>query len=199
MKRRVLVGTLLFVACTQFLLFLIIAETQYPDYSTNINYLSDLGVWDEPSAPFFNISVIIFGLLAIASGVLSRNDEGMSHIPWLLIVSGAGAVILGVFPETVWGLHRLGAFLAFIFAASAAVCSYRVISGPFRYISAILGGCSFLAMMLSVTNIYLGLGPGGMERMVLYPILIWLLGFGAVLLSSGENIVRDPGTVEEEG
>jgi hypothetical protein len=100
---------------------------------------------------------------------------------------------------TVWGLHRLGTFLAFIFAAAAAVRSYWVLSGPLRYISLVLGVISFLAMVLSVTNVFLGLGPGGMERMVLYPILIWLLGFAAVLLSAGGNIDQDPGAIGEDG
>ena len=199
MRRREFLGTLLFVACVQFLIFLIIAETQYPGYSTNAHYLSDLGVWDIPSAPFFNLSVIVFGLLALVGGVLSREDRGLRCIPWLLMVSGAGAIILGVFPMTVWGLHRLGTFLAFIFAAAAAVRSYWVLSGPLRYISLVLGVISFLAMVLSVTNVFLGLGPGGMERMVLYPILIWLLGFAAVLLSAGGNIDQDPGAIGEDG
>lgn len=199
MKRRVLLGVLLFVAGVQFLIFLIIAETQYPGYSINAHYLSDLGVWDMPSAPFFNLSVIVFGLLALVGGVISREDRGLRHIPWLLMVSGVGAIILGVFPMTVWGLHRLGTFLAFIFAGAAAVRSYWVLSGPLRYISLVLGIISFLAMVLSVTNVFLGLGPGGMERMVLYPILIWLLGFAAVLLSAGDHIDQEHGAIGEKG
>jgi hypothetical membrane protein len=95
--------------------------------------------------------------------------------------------MLGIFPERVWGLHKLGAFLAFGFAAAAAGNAFGVFSGPFRYISVVLGAISFLAMIFSVTEVFLGIGPGGMERMVLYPILIWMMGFGAVLFSSEER------------
>ncbi|MCX6651318.1 MAG: DUF998 domain-containing protein [Methanomassiliicoccales archaeon] len=187
MKRRMLAGTLLFVAGAQFLLFLIIAETQYPGYSANENYISDLGVWEEWSAVFFNVSVIAFGLLGLIGGFILREDKGMSYVPWLLIVSGAGAIILGIFPETVWGLHKIGAFMAFICASSAAVCCFKAFSGPFRYIATFLGVLSFITMILSITNIFLGLGPGGMERMILYPIIIWMTSLGTVLYSSAES------------
>jgi hypothetical membrane protein len=147
-------------------------------------------VWDQPSAIFFNFPVIIFGLFGLMSGLILREEKEWIYIPWLLVISGVGAIMLGVFPETVWGLHKLGAFMAFIFAAAAAVNAFWVFSGPSRYISVVLGAISFLAMMLSVTEVFLGVGPGGMERMVLYPILIWMMGFGAILLSSEERQVH---------
>lgn len=192
-KPRVLAGTLLFVAGAQFLLFLMIAETQYLGYSANENYISDLGVWEEWSAVFFNSSVIAFGLLGLIGGYILREEKGLRYVSRSLMVSGVGAIILGIFPETVWGLHKMGAFMAFIFAALAAVLCFKAFSGPFRYIATFLGVFSFTAMILSVSNIFLGLGPGGMERLVLYPIMLWMAGFGAVLFSSvteGE-LVRD--------
>jgi hypothetical protein len=33
-------------------------------------------------------------------------------------------------------------------------------------------------MTLFVNHIYLGLGVGGMERMVAYPIIFWVIEFG---------------------
>jgi hypothetical protein len=38
------------------------------------------------------------------------------------------------------------------------------------------------ALALFAGNTYLGLGAGGMERMIFYPAMIWTLGFGAYLL-----------------
>jgi len=35
-------------------------------------------------------------------------------------------------------------------------------------------------------EVYLGLGVGGMERMILYPAMLWAIGFGAYL-SAEEN------------
>ncbi|MCX9076244.1 MAG: hypothetical protein OIN88_16610 [Candidatus Methanoperedens sp.] len=40
------------------------------------------------------------------------------------------------------------------------------------------------ALVLYGSDIYLGLGPGGMERMIAYPVLLWGTGFGGYLMSS---------------
>jgi hypothetical membrane protein len=81
MKRRVIAGIILFTAGAQFILFLIIAETQFPGHSTSGNFISDLGVWDEPSAMFFNAPVIIFGLFGLLSGLILRGEKQWSYIP----------------------------------------------------------------------------------------------------------------------
>lgn len=38
-------------------------------------------------------------------------------------------------------------------------------------------------LVLYVANFYLGLGPGGMERIVAYPILLWGVGLGGHMIS----------------
>jgi hypothetical membrane protein len=187
MKLRVLAGTLLFLATAQFVLFLNIAETLYTGYSIHTSLISDLGVWGEPSAIFFNLSVIVFGLLGLAGGFVLRNDKELGHIPWLLMVSGAGGLIAGVFPMTVWGVHDWGAVLVFVFAALAAVYCYWTFIGPFRYFSIALGVISFIAMVLFKANVLLSLGAGGMERMIMYPVLVWMGGLGTVLFTSTER------------
>jgi hypothetical protein len=37
------------------------------------------------------------------------------------------------------------------------------------------------------SNFYLGLGPGGMERMIVYPALMWLAGFAGHLVTKQET------------
>jgi hypothetical protein len=34
---------------------------------------------------------------------------------------------------------------------------------------------------------YLGLGLGGIERFVVYPLLLWMLGFGAYLIGDSSD------------
>jgi len=36
------------------------------------------------------------------------------------------------------------------------------------------------------SSFFLGLGPGGMERMIVYPALMWLAGFGGHLVTKRE-------------
>ena len=51
------------------------------------------------------------------------------------------------------------------------------------YFSAVLGLVSLFMLVGYVGEIYLGLGAGGMERMIVYPVLVWALGFGGYLMA----------------
>jgi len=50
-----------------------------------------------------------------------------------------------------------------------------------------LGAMSLVALVLFASGIYLGLGKGGMERMIAYPALLWMVGFGGHLMSDNGN------------
>ena len=43
------------------------------------------------------------------------------------------------------------------------------------------------ASVLYLVKQYLGLGAGGMERIMVYPILIWIIGFGGYLIALPEK------------
>jgi hypothetical protein len=58
---------------------------------------------------------------------------------------------------------------------------------PFSAIALILGLIELVGFALFVGKIYFGLGVGGMQRMVLYPVLIWLVGFGGYLMAHPEK------------
>jgi hypothetical protein len=53
----------------------------------------------------------------------------------------------------------------------------------FSYISLCLGLLGLAALILLGTGTFLGLGPGGMERIVFYSGILWALAFGARLLA----------------
>jgi len=50
-----------------------------------------------------------------------------------------------------------------------------------------LGTMSLVALVLFSSGIYLGLGKGGMERMIAYPALLWMVGFSGHLMSDNRN------------
>jgi len=55
---------------------------------------------------------------------------------------------------------------------------------PFSLIAVILGLTELGGFVLFVGGkIYFGLGVGGIQRMALYPILLWLAGFGGYLMA----------------
>ncbi len=180
MDRINVAGAMLFFGGTEFMLLMLIAESVYKNYIISQKYISDLGVG--PTAPIFNASIIIFGLLVMASSIaLYSRWRAFSVIAF---IAGLGALGVGIFPEgSPYGLHTLFSLIAFLFGGVAATSSALILKGPLKATAA-LGPVSLVSLVLYVGGNYAGLGPGGMERLIVYPILIWLIGFGAVLLGS---------------
>jgi hypothetical membrane protein len=186
-------GTLFFVGGAQFIIALIIAEAIYPGYSVSANVISDLGVWGRPSAAIFNPSTMLFGLTVLASAYFINKQFGNRAFAVLVAISGAGSLGVGLFPENTFVvngtpvLHSLSALLAFVVGGLTAVYAFKVVKAPFRYLSVILGVAALVAFVLFITTRdsgALGLGIGGMERMMAYPTLTWIIGFGGYLLGS---------------
>lgn len=103
---------------------------------------------------------------------------------------------VGLFPENVRPMHGIVTPIALLFGGLSAIASYKLQKPPLSYASVVLGALSLVASVLfypylglpreSVTT-YLGLGKGTMERIVIYPILLWIIGFGSHLISSNSR------------
>jgi hypothetical protein len=48
----------------------------------------------------------------------------------------------------------------------------------------VLGVIALASLILSFSHYDLGIGRGGMERMIAYPSLVWALGFGGFMIDS---------------
>ncbi len=189
-------GALFLIAAAQFVLGLVIAEARYPGYSLSANYVSDLGVG--PSSIIFNTSVFLLGALILAGVFLLRKSQSLKTVNILLLLMALGSMGVGVFTKDNTLVHGAVSSAAFFFSALSAIASIKVLDMPFSLISGILGITTLGALALfsigmvasgSITSTeaidsvyYLGLGPGGMERMIVYPGLIWLAAFGGYLL-----------------
>ncbi len=188
-----LAGTLFFVAASQFVIVLVVAEALYPGYSIATNYISDLGVG--PSAIYFNSSVFVMGLLLITGSYFLQRALNHKILTGLLVVTAIGAMGVGVFTEDFGTIHTVVSVIAFLFgglsAIFSAICSYvhdsTLLKTPFSIIAVILGLMSLAALALLGSNMDLGLGVGGMERMIAYPLLMWGAGFGGCLIASPEK------------
>ena len=194
-------GALLLIAAIQFTLCIIIAEATYPGYSVSANYISDLGVG--PSAIIFNASVFTLGLLILAAIYLQRHNPNQKTLNILLLLMAVAAMGVGIFTKDYTLPHGAAASAAFFFAGLSAITSFKVLPKPLSHISIILGATTLTALALfsagmltsgSITstttydsNFYLGLGPGGMERMIIYPTLMWLAAFGGHLITKQET------------
>ena len=184
-------GVFLFIGAVQFVLGMLIAEFLYPGYSASVNYISDLGatcrttcIIYQPSASIFNTSVSLLGVLTIVSSYFLWREFHNRLISLLLGFSGIGMVGVGLFPETAGIVHPIVSFIAFFFGGLTAIATYKLMKAPFAYLSVLIGMIGLIALALFISEIFLGLGPGGMERMMAYPLLLWVIGFGGNLMSS---------------
>jgi hypothetical membrane protein len=180
-ENRSLLGALLFVGAAQFILMIVIAEARYPGYNVATNALSNLGVGQ--TALLYNASTAVFGAFAFIGSLLGRRTLG-TGITITLAAAGACAVGVALFPETIGAPHDVFAIAAFVFGAVSAIISYRVLRPPLSHFSVGLGIIALVALVLLLTHHDLGIGPGGMERMVAYPIFVWALGFGGSLIGA---------------
>jgi hypothetical membrane protein len=199
-KERV-AGVLFFVAVTQFILGLAIAEALYPGYSLSENYVSDLGVG--PSSIIFNSSVVLLGLLLVFGTYFLRHISDLKTVNRLLFLMAIGTMGVGVITKDFTVAHGAVSSVAFFFSGLSAIASAKALKKPLSLISIVLGAMTLGALGLfsigmitggSLTsniaydsNFYLGLGPGGMERMIIYPSLMWLAGFSGQLATRGEK------------
>jgi hypothetical membrane protein len=187
-------GALIFVASAQFIIALIVAEALYPGYSVAQNYISDLGATCratcqivQPTSIIYNSSVTLLGLLAIVASYFIQRGFRSRGLTLLVVMTGLGATGVGVFPETAGVIHQIVSLITFVFAGLSAIASYRLQKAPSSHFSIVLGVMTLAALALFVSNVFLGLGAGGMERMIVYPALIWAVGLGASLMASSTN------------
>ena len=194
-------GVLFFVAVTQFVLCFIVAEALYPGYSVSDNYISDLGVG--PSSSIFNSSIFILGLLSMIGAYFLPRKADFRILTVLLALMAVGAMGAGVFTKDFTTIHGAVSSMAFMFGGLSAVASFKVVKMPLSVISVILGVTTLGALTLfagglltsgafssveaPVSDLFLGIGPGGMERMIVYPALIWLAGFSGQLIALSER------------
>jgi hypothetical membrane protein len=186
-------GALFFIAVTQFVVGLIVSEALYSGYSISDNYISDLGVG--PSSMIFNSSVFLMGLLLIIGAYFLYRAFNFELLTVLLVLTAIGAMGVGIFTEDFGTIHGIVSLITFVSSGLSAIfsviCSYvhkfNLVKMPFSIISVILGLITLGALALFMAGMDLGLGVGGMERMIVYPVLMWGVGFGGYLIAFPEK------------
>jgi hypothetical membrane protein len=193
-KARV-AGSLFAIGALQWVFCVLIAEGLHPGftlptgqsipYSSQIHYVSELGVGS--TALIFNLSTIVLGLAIICASVLSYLVRRARLLTICLMLAGVGAIGVGVFSTEVQPTHGVFQALALLLGALAAILSFRRADAPLSYVSALLGlvslACAiafypYLGLGANDTSTFAGLGKGAMERLVIYPIILWLVGYG---------------------
>ena len=188
-------GLLFVIGVVQFVIVLVISEAIYPGYSLGQQWMSDLGDWSKAGncAAIYNTSAILYGSFIIAGAYYTQRVVKSRFFTALLAICGVGSVLSGIIALNVSTLvHGSFGLVTFVFGASSAVMLYRFEKKPLSYVSVVLGVVAFIATIFTALGqrgfgSYLGLGLGGMERLIIYPLLLCLLGYGAYLLGDSSE------------
>ena len=186
-------GGLLLVAGATIVMGIITAEALYTAlYNARIE-ISDLGASEtgvilQPSSTIFNATMLVAGAMIIAGAWFAHQAL---HRPVVTVPTGLlglGVLGVGIFPGNVHPQHPLFAFTAFLAGGLAVLLSAAVTPQPLRAIFAVMGAVSLAFTLASVFLLEWGpfarLDLGGVERWMVYPILLWLVGFGGYLTAS---------------
>lgn len=191
-------GFLLSFAGVDFLLVIIVLEAVYPGYSIHHNTMSDLLAVGTGTSIVGEPMLFLAAICWIAGAYYLYRHAGRTGMMVLNLLPGTGLLLAVLSPENVnLVLHSIGAVLALVPGPIAAILSYRTIRSPFRYHALSLGSLSLIGAVVEfgaygTSLVQQGLGPGGWERVIVYPLLIWLIGFGSYLLAKSTE--REPGT-----
>jgi hypothetical membrane protein len=199
---RTVAGLLLLVAGSAVLLGITTAEALYPaDYDVHRNTVSDLAamrpedVVRQPSAAVFNTTMIVAGaLIAIAAVLLYRSRAGLlATLP--VAGLGVGMIGVGIFPgNTVMAVHQLVSIATFLCGGLAAILTARLASAALRPVHVVLGAVALAFLLgygfLPDLAVFDRLGEGGVERWIVYPVVLWMIVLGAGLAASRPDPAR---------
>jgi hypothetical membrane protein len=184
----------LFSGGITFFLFNTIAEGIYPSYSVGVNALSDLGAIGAPTRFLWDGQLYVSGLLTLLGMYVLffksswPDNTGMKNkklVGIIYLIPATGSILVSLFPENfIPAVHSLSAFITFILGGVSAVYAYKLTKAPFRYFSLILGLVTLVSIPFLEDR---SLGFGLIERLVVYPFVLWTIAFGSYLMAQREG------------
>ena len=204
-RQRPTLGPLLYLSSVQyFIVQVVVGQLWSPPYSWSRDTISDLGntvcgTFNDrrvcsPAHSLMNLSFVVLGTTMLIGSMLIRQtnlaQRGTSIGFRCMEIAGAGAVMVGLFPEnSVSALHGLGAASAFVLGNVAIIVLGVSLELPvaLRVISLCLGVLALATLVAYASSHFVGLGEGGIERVVAYPQTVWLIAVGGYLLWSSRR------------
>jgi len=191
-------GALIFIGVLQWFMTVLAAETLFPGYSSRANDLSDLASTVppnislvQPSAMLFNTTTFLIGLLVVISAFLIHRACKKRLFTALFAISGLAAMAVGVFPGDTGSIHALVAMAWFVTGPLSAIVAYGLVNKPFAYFSVAIGAFAlivlFSAIFVGQSSPFLVFGRGGEERMLAYPVVLWMMAFAGYLIGSSQT------------
>jgi len=181
-------GLLLVVGSIQWFFVVLISEGLYSGYVSSFHYVSTLGTGQ--TANLYNASTFLLGVCVATASVLIHQFKPSRLFFALLLIAGLGALGLGVFPEDSRPMHGIVTPITLIFGGLAGAFAFKVQSRPLSYLSMVLGAGSIVLGLLFIPYmglavesdvVYLGFYKGTLERIVIYPLILWMMTLGSQL------------------
>lgn len=195
-------GSILWILNIQYFIVQIVVAASYIGYfSLAHNTISDLGntvcgVFGDryvcsPLHTLMNVSFFSLGATQSLGAMLlyKSMDKNPRSLVGLggMVAAGLGTMVVGLYPENTIGfIHGAGAALPFVLGNIAMLLLATQLRLPtwLKYYSYFSGLAGLTALVLFTTQTYLGIGLGGMERVVAYPQTIWMILVGIYCLRS---------------
>ena len=131
--------------------------------------------------------MLIAGILVLVASFYQHKYFKKLLFNISVMLFGLGLVAIGIFPGNIRPYHGMASMLTFISGGFCAIMSTKIVSLPFKYISALFGSIALLTFFIAVFKsgwLISFIGIGGIERWVDYPIMLWVTGFGGYLMSN---------------
>ena len=195
-RQTAVAGVLLLVAGATVLMGIITAEALYPAaYNTHTQSVSDLAAMRpdnlvrQPSATIFNLTMILAGVSIAVAAYLLHRAGNWKRVTIPVAVLGLGMVGVGFFPGNHLAPHTLFSMTAFIAGGVGAILTAKLHNGALRVLHTGLGIISLTSLVVAVFLLNWApvarLGEGGLERWVVYPVVLWVVTLGASLAATG--------------
>jgi hypothetical membrane protein len=202
-------GTVVGAACwtltVAYLLVQPVVAAAWPTpYDLATNSISDLGVTGcgdlrqvddrvvyacSPRHALMNTVFVMVGLLTAAGAVLTRSVWPRRRLTSVgvafVVLAGVGGILVGLAPANVnLAVHGVGALLQVPGAVGPLLLGVAAwsVQRPVAAFSLLCGVVGSAASLLYFSQVYLGLGPGGMEHLAFDPLTVWTTVLGVVLL-----------------
>lgn len=193
-------GRLLVFGPVVFVLLMLAEESLRPDYSPVHETMSALGVGHY--AWMFNLGVLFHGTATLVAALLLwqvLTREPITRFSLVLMAAGAVSTLLvAIFPANHPIIHYLVASAAFFFGGVACVVfgfgssTWEEEGSPYPLFAVAAGVVSLVAFWFYLTSDFGPLGRGGMERLALAPILLWVVVLGVRLLARRVPLAETP-------
>ncbi|MBK8084375.1 MAG: DUF998 domain-containing protein [Devosia sp.] len=181
-------GLAFFLLAAQFVTVITLAASAAPGYDLAGGAISDLGVIAE-TALLFNAALLLVGLLNLFGAYYAYRLERGRLLFGICGIASIGAIGAGLMPLSTGGWHGIFALLAFVFFNLEVIGqAMRTDLAALRWTGLVLATVGLVHVVLMAIGdagnpLFFGpIGHGGVERLIVYPPMLWLMVYGGFRL-----------------